>query len=165
MSLREGIGQLVVFEEEHRDLRGILARIQVESRAKSVLLIDANGQLVVEWGDTEGLDLTSFCTLAASNLAATASMARLVGEQDFTLLFHQGVKDSIHISLIGQVILAVIFGHEASLGMVRLRVRKAAGEIEAVIERVLKRMRLEDRLDLNPLCEITEEDIDDLFSF
>ncbi len=166
MSLREGIPQLVVFEEEHRDLRRILARIHSDSRARAVLLLDVNGQLVAEWGDTSGLDVTSFCSLAASNIAATASMARLVGEKDFTILFHQGKRDSIHISLIGdRVILAVIFGVEASLGMVRLRVRRAGVEIEGVLRRILARMRLDDRLDVDPLCDITDQDIDELFRF
>lgn len=166
MSLKDGVGQLVVYEQEHEELKSILARAHSESRARAVLLIDANGQLVADWGETDGLDVTSFSTLAASNIAATATMAKLVGENDFTLLFHQGKEDSIHISLIDQkVILAVIFGKEASLGLVRLRVRKAAREIEDVLVRILHRMSIQDRLDLNPLCEITEEDIDELFKF
>lgn len=166
MSLREGIPQFVVYEEEHRDLGKILSRVYAESRAKAVLLIDVNGQLLNEWGDTAGLDLTSFCSLAASNIAATATMARLVGEKDFTILFHQGKTDSLHISLIGQkVILVVIFGNDASLGLVRLRVRKAAEQVEEVLRRILQRMKIEDRLDLNPLSEVTEQEIDKLFSF
>jgi predicted regulator of Ras-like GTPase activity (Roadblock/LC7/MglB family) len=166
VSLLEGIPQLVVFEEEHSALRSALARTHADSRARAVLLIDTNGQLLADHGDTEGLDITAFASLTASNIAATASMARLVGEKDFTILFHQGEKDSIHISLVGQrSILAVIFGKEASLGIVRLRVRKAAVEIEEILRRVLRRMSLRDRLDLNPLCEITDKDIEDLFSF
>ena len=166
MSLNEGIPQLVVYEEEHQALARIMARVHADSRARAILLMDTAGQLMADWGDTAGLDLTSFCALAASNIAATASMAQLVGEKDFTILFHQGKKDSIHISLIdGRVILAVIFGNEASLGLVRLRVRKAAEEIHSVVDRIMHRMNLVDKLDLNPLCEITEKDIDDLFSF
>jgi predicted regulator of Ras-like GTPase activity (Roadblock/LC7/MglB family) len=166
VSLAEGIPQLVVFEEEHRALRSALARAHADARAKAVLLIDPNGQLLADHGATEGLDMTAFASLTASNIAATASMARLVGEKDFTILFHQGEKDSIHISLVGQrAILAVIFGKEASLGIVRLRVRRAAVEIEEIIQRILRRMSLRDRLDLNPLCEITDKDIEDLFSF
>jgi predicted regulator of Ras-like GTPase activity (Roadblock/LC7/MglB family) len=166
VSLRDGIPRFVVFDEEHRELRRILLRIHTESRAKAALLIDANGQLMVECGNTAELDVTSFCSLAASNIAATASMARLVGEKDFTILFHQGKRDSLHISLIGgRLILAVIFGNEASLGLVRLRARKAAVHIEAVLDRIVRRMALEDRLDIDPLCDITEEDIDGLFSF
>lgn len=166
MSLAEGIPQLVVFEEEHRALRAALARAHADSRARAVLLIDTNGQLLADHGSTEGFDLIGFASLTASNIAATASMARLVGEKDFTILFHQGEKDSIHISLVGQrAILAVIFGKDASLGIVRLRVRKAAVEIEEIIQRILRRMSLKDRLDLNPLCEITDKDIEDLFSF
>ncbi|RMG90302.1 MAG: roadblock/LC7 domain-containing protein [Candidatus Dadabacteria bacterium] len=166
MTLRDGVPQLVVFEEEHRALRRILARVHADSRARAVLLLDVNGQLVAEWGDTSGLDVTSFCSLAASNIAATASMARLVGENDFTILFHQGKRDSIHISLIGNlVILAVIFGTEASLGMVRLRVRRAGGEIEQVLRRILGRMRSASRPAAGPLADITDQDIDELFRF
>lgn len=166
MSLREGVGQLVVFEEEHRALRSVLARVHADSHARAVLLIDTNGQLVADVGNVADLDVTSFASLTASNIAATASMARLVGEKDFTILFHQGERDSIHISLVGQrAILAVIFGKEASLGLVRLRVRKAGTEIEDVVQRILRRMSLKDRMDLNPFCEITEKDIDDLFAF
>jgi predicted regulator of Ras-like GTPase activity (Roadblock/LC7/MglB family) len=166
VSLNEGIPQLVVYEEEHQALTRILSRVHADARARAVLLMDTAGQLMADWGETVGLDLTSFCALAASNIAATASMAQLVGEKDFTILFHQGKNDSIHISLIGgRVILAVIFGNEASLGLVRLRVRKAADDIHETVDRILHRMKLTDRLDLNPLCEITEKDIDDLFSF
>ena len=166
MSLKEGIAQLVVYEEEHSELKDVLARVHADAKAKAVLLLDAHGQLVADYGDTGSLDLTSFCSLAASNIAATATMAEMVGEKDFTLLFHQGKKDSIHISLIGtRAILAVIFGNDASLGLVRLRVRKAAEEIQEVVKRIVHRMTLNDRLDLNPLCEITEKDIDELFSF
>jgi len=166
VSLNEGIPQLVVYEEEYQALRRILARVHGEARCKAVLLMDTAGQMMADWGTTGELDLMSFCSLAASNIAATASMAQLVGEKDFTILFHQGKNDSIHISLVGnRVILAVIFGNEASLGLVRLRVRKAAEDIDGVVDRIIRRMSVVDRLDLNPLCEITEADIDDLFSF
>lgn len=166
MSLNEGVPHMVVYDEEHQALRRILCRVHADARAKAVLLMDTAGQLMADWGDTGELDLLSFCSLAASNIAATASMAQLVGEKDFTILFHQGKNDSIHISLVGnRVILAVIFGNEASLGLVRLRVRKAAEDVDGVVERIIRRMSVVDRLDLNPLCEITEKDIDDLFSF
>ena len=166
MSLREGIPQLVVFDEEYQKFRQILRLVHTESRARCVLLLATNGQMIADWGDTSELDVDSFCSLTASNIAATACLAELVGEEDFTLLFHQGKEDSIHISLIGErVILVVIFGKEVPLGLVRLRVRKAGHIIQKVIDLVLNRMKLEDRLDLNPLCEITEKDIDDLFTF
>lgn len=166
MSLREGIPQLVVFDEEYQRFRDILQVVHGESRARSVLLIGSNGQLIADWGDTTELDVTSFCSLTASNIAATAGLAELVGEEDFTLLFHQGKEDSIHISLIGErLILAVIFGSDVPLGLVRLRVRKAAQFIQEVVDTVMEKMRLKDRWDLNPLGEITEQDIDDLFKF
>ncbi len=166
MRLREGVVQLAVYEEEHRALLVLLRRVRADARARSVLLIDANGQLVAAAGDTAGLDVTSFASLAASNLAATASMARLVGEDDFTILFHQGARDSIHISLVGErVLLAVIFGAEASLGMVRLRARRAAAELQVVLDRVYRRTELHGDRPVEPLQGLTEDDVDGLFSF
>ena len=74
MSLNEGIPQLVIFDEEYQKFRQILRLVYAESRARAVLLIGSAGQLIADWGDTSDLDVTSFCSLTASNIAATATM-------------------------------------------------------------------------------------------
>src|SRR5262249_54563326 len=108
-------------------------------------------------------------SLTAGNVAATDGLAKLIGEKEFSILFHEGERDNIHISLVAQrVILVVIFDDRSSLGLVRLRVKKASQELERTFEQLLKKAEAErgalgSRFD-SPFAEITDEDIDSLFS-
>ena len=128
-----------------------------------------NGQLLASAGDTANIDTTSLASLTAGNIAATGGLAKLIGEKEFSILFHEGERDNIHISLVAQrVILVVIFDDRSSLGLVRLRVKKASQELERTFEQLLKKSEAErgslaDRFD-SPFAEITDEDIDSLFS-
>src|SRR4030066_1113339 len=118
---------LVMYEEEFRKIDAELQKLHQQSNSKVVFLVEKNGQLIASAGETHDIDTTSLASLTAGNIAATGGIARLLGEKEFTILFHEGEKDNIHISLIGQrVILVVIFDHRSSLGLVRLRVKKAS---------------------------------------
>jgi predicted regulator of Ras-like GTPase activity (Roadblock/LC7/MglB family) len=158
-----------MYEEEYLLIKEILARLQVDSNSKIVFLVDKNGQQIAAHGDMRGVDATSLASLTAGNVAATDGLAKLIGEKEFSILFHEGERDNIHISLVAQrVILVVIFDEKSSLGLVRLRVKKASTELERAFEQLLKKSEAErgnmaSRFD-SPFAEITDEDIDSLFS-
>ncbi len=159
---------LVMYEEEYLQIKEVLSRLQTDSNSKIVFLVDKNGQQIAAHGDMKGVDATSLASLTAGNVAATDGLAKLIGEKEFSILFHEGEKDNIHISLVAQrVILVVIFDERSSLGLVRLRVKKASQELERTFE-VIVRKSEEDRGRANrfdsPFAEITDEDIDSLFS-
>jgi predicted regulator of Ras-like GTPase activity (Roadblock/LC7/MglB family) len=160
---------LVMYEEEYQQIKDILQRLQVDSNSKIVFLVDKNGQQIAVQGDMRGVDATSLASLTAGNVAATDGLAKLIGEKEFSILFHEGEKDNIHISLVAQrVILVVIFDEKSSLGLVRLRVKKASQELERTFEVLLRKSEAErgsmaHRFD-SPFAEITDEDIDSLFS-
>src|SRR5215212_1001589 len=145
---------LVMYEEEYQQIKDILHRLQVDSNSKIVFLADKNGQQIAVHGDMQGVDATSLASLTAGNVAATDGLGKLIGEKEFSILFREGERDNIHISLVAQrVILVVIFDDRSSLGLVRLRVKKAEAD----------RGNLANRFD-SPFAEITDEDIDSLFS-
>ena len=160
---------LVMYEEEYLQIKEILHRLQVDSNSKIVFLVDKNGQQIASMGDMRGVDATSLASLTAGNVAATDGLAKLIGEKEFSILFHEGERDNIHISLVAQrVILVVIFDEKSSLGLVRLRVKKASGELEKTFEVLLKKSEADrgnqaNRFD-SPFAEITDDDIDSLFS-
>ncbi|MGA2192540.1 MAG: roadblock/LC7 domain-containing protein [Nitrospirota bacterium] len=158
---------LVMYEEEFRAVDAELQRLQNQSNAKVVFLVDKNGQLISSVGETRGIDTTSLASLTAGNVAATGGMARLLGEKEFSIIFHEGEKDNIHISIIGQrVILVVIFDQRSSLGLVRLRVKKSSEALTKIFETVdekAKTSRAKGRVSVSPFAEITDEDIDNLF--
>ena len=160
---------LVLYDEEFQKIRQALQRLLQDASAKLVFLVDKNGQQIAAVGEMNTLDTTSLASLTAGNVAATDGLARLIGEKEFSILFHEGEKDNIHISIVSRrVILVVIFDDRASLGLVRLRVRRATAELEAVFEEIASKIESE-KLTLAaeleaPFSEITDDDIDRLFS-
>lgn len=159
---------LVMYEEEFKLIDEELARLHQQANAKLTFLVDKNGQLITAVGETENLDTTSLASLTAGNIAATGGMAKLIGEKEFSILFHEGERDNIHISIIGQrVILVVIFDQRSSLGLVRLRVKKSVETLGNIFNRIMLKVEKEKGVKgeaKSPFAEITEEDIDKLFS-
>ena len=157
---------LVMYQEEFDRISLLLNRLRIDANAKIVFLVDKNGQQIAGAGEIDLVDTTSLASLTAGNVAATDGLARLIGEREFTILFHEGRKDNIHISIVGQrLILVVIFDERSSLGLVRLRVRKASTGVERVLnEMEEKAQRVGVTEATSPFAEITDEDIDALFS-
>ena len=159
---------LVMFEEEFKLLQEITARLAKDAQAKVVFLVDKNGQQIAAAGDVKSIDATSLASLTAGNVAATDGLAKLIGEKEFSLLFHEGEKDNLHISIIGgRVILVVIFDSRSSLGLVRLRVKKASDELNKIFEALMKKTQGPGGGlggPGSPFAEITDDDIDNLFS-
>jgi predicted regulator of Ras-like GTPase activity (Roadblock/LC7/MglB family) len=158
---------LVMYEEEFRRIDEELQRLYLQTNAKVVFLVDKNGQLIASAGETHDIDTTSLASLTAGNIAATGGIARLLGEKEFTILFHEGEKDNIHISLIGQrIILVVIFDSRSSLGLVRLRVKKVSEALVKIFTDITtksEREKGEGKMEDSPFAEISDEDIDNLF--
>jgi len=156
----------VVFETEFRRLEDALRRLRQDANAKAVFLIDRNGQHIAAAGETEEFDTTSLASLTAGNVAATDGLAKLIGEREFSVLFHEGQRDHIHISIVARrAILLVIFDERSSLGLVRLRVKRASVELKKVFDEMdIKAMPQEGVSEPSPFSEITDEDIDALFS-
>ncbi len=156
--------QLVLFEEDHKKLVAVSERLTHDANAKAVFLIDRNGQLVTEAGELKGIDTTSLSSLVAGNVAATTGLAKVIGEPDFPIHFHQGERDHVHITLVAQrIIMVVIFDDRSSLGLVRLRVKKAGQKLSQIFDEIFKRAESDDGAD-SPFAEISEDDIDNLFS-
>lgn len=155
---------LIMYEQEFREISGVLERLVKESNARIVFLVDKNGQLIASAGDTENLDTTSLASLTAGNIAATGGIAKLIGEKEFSIVFHEGERDNIHMSIINnRIILVVIFDNSSSLGLVRLRVKKASSQLTEIFQRLMSKVEKEVSKE-SPFAEITDEDIDNLFS-
>ena len=98
---------LVLYEEEFNLVTDVIKRLVSSANAKVVFLVDKNGQLITSSGHTEGIDTTSLASLTAGNIAATGGLAKLIGEKEFSILFHEGEKDNIHISIIIKILIYI----------------------------------------------------------
>jgi len=156
--------QLVMYDEDFRKILAVTQRLVKDANAKGVFVVDRNGQLISEAGEMRGIDTTSLASLTAGCIAATGGLAKIVGEEEFPVHFHQGQRDNLHITLIaGRIILVVVFDERSSLGLVRLRVKKAGAQLARVFEEIQKKSD-QGRGSGTPFAEITDEDIDNLFS-
>jgi len=154
---------LVMFDEEFRQISAICDRLTRDASAKVVFLVDKNGQLIAASGQAQQLDTTSLASLTAGNVAAMGGLAKLIGEKEFPSQFHEGEHESLHMSIVaGRVVLVVVFDAKSSLGLVRLRVKKAGEELAKVFDGLAKKQAAPGAA--SPFAEITDDDIDNLFS-
>jgi len=125
---------VVIHAEEAARIDRILADFLAESSATEALLIDRGGQLLASSGKSS-FDTVSIGALAAGAFSSTSAIASLLGETEFSVLFHQGARESIHVSTVDdQTILLAIFGERTTVGMVRLFAKEASRAIQAVLE-------------------------------
>src|SRR5919107_4101738 len=154
---------IILHEQQFQQLRHILNKLRLESFSRVVFLVDKNGQQIAAHGEVGDLDTTSLASLAAGNVAATGGMAQLIGEKEFPTLSHEGEKESIHISVVGRLLLVVVFDERSSLGLVKLRVKQASRDLSNLFDE-LERLNAERREREEALfAEITDDDIDSLF--
>jgi len=157
--------QLVMLEEDHRRILAVCQRLVRDANAKGIFVVDKAGQLIAEAGEMQGIDSTSLASLTAGCIAATGGLAKGVGEDEFPIHWHQGERDNLHITLVGgRIILVVIFDERSSLGLVRLRVKKAGTELARIFEDIEKKSEQQEASGASPFAEITDDDIDNLFS-
>jgi predicted regulator of Ras-like GTPase activity (Roadblock/LC7/MglB family) len=153
-------GHFILQEREYDAFLAVLRKLLVDSYAKVAFLVDKNGTLMASAGATAEFDTTSLASLAAGNIAATGGLAHLIGEKEFSILFHEGERDNMHISVVAdRLILVVIFDRRSSVGLVRLRVRRASEELTRILVAVTEASSADRGL----IEELTEADIESLF--
>jgi predicted regulator of Ras-like GTPase activity (Roadblock/LC7/MglB family) len=122
-------------KKQFERIEEILSEELIELGIRCVLLIDLAGNIIVNLDDGNlEHDIYSLAALAAGNFGAVSAMAKIVGEQDFSLLFHKGESESIHFSKIDdELLLVTIFGKDVSLGFLRLKVTEATKKIKNIL--------------------------------
>jgi predicted regulator of Ras-like GTPase activity (Roadblock/LC7/MglB family) len=158
---------LTLHEEEHRGIVAVMDRLRTDANARIVFLLDRNGHPIAHSGELNDTDPAALASLAAGNVAATEGLAKLVGENSFTNLTHEGERDSLHLMAVGgRMILIVVYDERSSIGLVRLRVRKAAVDLGGILEKVQRKSlaAAPDGLSGVDFGDLSDTDLDALFS-
>ncbi len=160
-------GGINIFEQDFWSINDAMNRLLQGTHAKIIMLIDREGQLITSTGDSSRIDTSSFATLSAADFAATSQLATLIGEKEFSTLFHQGEKENLYVSLIAErIILAVIFDNRTTLGLVRVKTKSTVTELEKTFRNIFTKVKRESRpkkeID-DDFTRMAEEEIDRLF--
>ncbi|HEX6536403.1 MAG TPA: roadblock/LC7 domain-containing protein [Gemmatimonadaceae bacterium] len=125
------------------DYGAILKALQTflhDSNSRSALLVDRSGQLVATVGEPPQFDPTAFATLTAADFSANDQLARLIGETEFSSLFHQGEQESMYlVDIARRVILVILFDNRTTLGLVRLKVKHTVEELNRLFGEMFQR--------------------------
>lgn len=153
--------QIVFTEEETQKIDNIFGEYLAESEAKDIVLLNKSGELLAKSGDITSDVAVTVSALAAGVFSATNELARILGEKEFTITFHQGQETNIHISLITEnMLLSVIFDNRAPVGAIRFWAKKIGNSIKEIIENAEKRsITSEKKIEE----KIEDKDIDNLF--
>ena len=127
-------------DDDFQAISGSLQRFLYDSNVRCALLVDRAGQLVATVGEPPTFDATAFASLTAADFSANDQLAKLIGESDFTTLFHQGEKESMFLADVARrIILVVLFDDRTTLGLVRLKLRGAVEDLTRRFEAVFAR--------------------------
>jgi predicted regulator of Ras-like GTPase activity (Roadblock/LC7/MglB family) len=163
-------------EDDFQAITGSLQRFLYDSNSRCALLVDRAGQLVATVGEAPAFDATAFASLTAADFSANDQLAKLIGESDFTTLFHQGERESMYLADVARrIILVVLFDNRTTLGLVRLKLKGVVEELSRVFATVFARAASGTTSGIAPLARSlgiapadllagAEDEIDRLFS-
>jgi predicted regulator of Ras-like GTPase activity (Roadblock/LC7/MglB family) len=152
-------------QDDFTSITESLKRFLGDTNSRCALLVDRSGQLVTTVGEAPGLDTTAFATLTAADYSANDQLAKLVGENDFSSLFHQGEKDSIYVADVARrLLLVIIFDSRTTVGLVRMRMKDEIEELTLLVDRVFSRGR-NSAASGGHLLEGADDEIDKLFNW
>jgi len=133
---------VVITKKDLEKIDACLGNMLSTSSANAVLLIDRSGQLIANHGDTPDIDTSSLAALTAANFGATVEIARMLGEEEFTLLFHKGRSENVYFSAVGEnAILVTLFDEKTSLGLIRLRISQMVDELSGIVSSMFEKGR------------------------
>ncbi|MFK7600761.1 roadblock/LC7 domain-containing protein [Deinococcus sp. SM5_A1] len=79
--------------------------------------------------------LDSVATLVASNAAATAALANMLGERTFSEQIHQGENGTLYVESVGtDALLTLIFDSSVPLGRVKVYSKKVVPQLAAILD-------------------------------
>lgn len=126
---------LVISDEHMRLIEAVLERLRAVSGSQFAALVSTSGQPIAVSPRDARPDTLSLAALAASSFAATRQLAQILSEREFTLLFHEGKENNLHVlQVTDQILLLITFGHETQVGRVRLYTLRALEVLKPALE-------------------------------
>jgi predicted regulator of Ras-like GTPase activity (Roadblock/LC7/MglB family) len=159
-------GSWTFLEEDFNRIQRQLTALTRDAGARTTLLVDRNGQMITYTGETPLFDTNAFASLSAADFAANDHLASLIGEPEFSTLYHQGEKESMYLADIRKrAILVVLFDDRTTLGLVRLRVKQAVKALDEIFGEIFAQAgRTGDRAGLGrDFAAEADDEIDRLF--
>jgi predicted regulator of Ras-like GTPase activity (Roadblock/LC7/MglB family) len=141
---------VILTREDAYRLNLVLTRLVDTSRADCVLLINKSGRLITSQSETSDFDKTSLAAIAAGSFASSVAVANMIGEQEFTAMFHQGKKRNTYIALVDDnTILTVLFDKRTSLDKVKHFIKQLSPDLQSALQQFYSNVESDPDLNLD----------------
>jgi len=125
---------LVLGKNNIKLMKNIAATLVERAEADGCIICDGGGHMLVEHGVGTN-DPLLLAALGAGVFAGSRELAAMLGEDNFSAVFHQGERKSIFIRAVNEeILLVVIFSKQDGAGLVKLYASPAADRIRALLE-------------------------------
>lgn len=157
--------RLVFYAADIDRINSTLLAFVKKASAHCCLVIDKEGHMVAKQGFLANLDSTALAALVAGSFASTREVAKLLGEREFNVLFHQGADHAIHITLIGERTLQIaVFNSQVKPGMIQVLTKELAGQLTTILDDAANRKPDENEPKLsNDFTDEVKNQLDSLF--
>lgn len=155
--------RLAFYAKDVEQIQGIVQQFLDKSKAMACFIVDKEGHLIARCGQSE-VDAETISALVAGSYAATRQIAKLLGEDEFSVLFNQGEKASIQLYLVGErVLMVVVYGKDTTQGMVKLYSEKTVSKLTELFDQISKRKgELQERIS-GDFTKEADKQLDNLF--
>jgi len=111
--------KLRAYQETLDKIRKILDELLFLTDAKSVLLLDSQGDFIAKRGEESKLSSTNFATVVASGFAASRRLAGFYGAREARSVLHEGESESVFVTEVAsRALLCVIFSDHDAPGLI-----------------------------------------------
>jgi len=160
--------RLVFYAADVDRINQALLSFVKKAGAQAVMLIDQEGHLVsrqgFKGGSGDGSDGQTMAALVAGSFTSTRQVAKLLGENDFRIMSHQGPNTSIHLTLLGERTLQVaVFPSSVKPGMIQVLCAELAKQMEGILADAAKRAPEPSQQLGNNFSEAMKDQLDSLF--
>lgn len=116
---------MILFPEDIERLNLVLSQLVVKADLLLAVLINKDGRLLTNQGSLDNVDTVSMAALVAGNSASTLAIAQLMGEHEFSTMYHQGKDKHIYIAVVDEnTFLALVFDDRTNIDRVKVFVRQ-----------------------------------------
>jgi predicted regulator of Ras-like GTPase activity (Roadblock/LC7/MglB family) len=127
--------RLVISPEAAAQLAACLQRLMTDSNASLSMVIDRGGRVIVAESRKPQSKLDELGVLIAAAYASLQEVARLLEEESFQTVLHEGLRERIVTETVStKWLLVVLFDEQVQVGLVRVLVRRTASTLAAILE-------------------------------
>lgn len=139
---------MILFPEDIDRLNVVLEQLTVKANLLLSVLINKDGRLLTYQGSLDKIDTVSMAALVAGNSASTLAIANLMGETEFSAMYHQGKDRHIYIAVVDDnTFLCLVFDDRTNIDRVKVFARQFDRQIKKALFQVYDKS--EDQVDLD----------------